>query len=340
MTAHDSQQSTAQKNSYLVLKSLAGLVLVLAALFFLGPVNEFGPDTPANREASPSSLDALDNWLQNSESRFENLRPGTEKGVVWAAPDKQKTTWSVVYIHGFSASRLETAPLADQVAKALGANLFYTRLSGHGLSGQAMGEATVQDWMADTLEAVRIGATLGDRVLVISCSTGSTLSTWLGTTPQASAVNAFVFISPNYGLKNKMSELINGPWGQHIATAVSGDTIRYEQTDPREMAGWTGTYPTKAIFPMMALVKKVRESDLSTFQTPVFVLYSAADQTVDPEQIKATFARLGSTKKTIDAVTYSQSKGQHVLAGDIRDPESVAPMAESIIKWTETLNTP
>jgi esterase/lipase len=203
-----------------------------------------------------------------------------------------------------------------------------------------MGEATAQDWMADTLEAVRIGATLGDKVLVISCSTGSTLSTWLGTTPQASAVNAFVFISPNYGLKNKMSELINAPWGQHIATAVSGDTIRYEQTDPREIAGWTGTYPTKALFPMMALVKKVRDSDLSAFQTPVFVLYSAADQTVDPVQIKATFARLGSKKKSIDAVTYSQSKGQHVLAGDIRDPQSVAPMAESIIKWTETLHTP
>jgi esterase/lipase len=91
---------------------------------------------------------------------------------------------------------------------------------------------------------------------------------------------------------------------------------------------------------MMALVKKVRDSDLSAFQKPVFVLYSAADQTVDPVQIKATFARLGSKKKSIDAVTYSQSKGQHVLAGDIRDPQSVAPMAESIIKWTETLHTP
>ena len=340
MTAHDSQQHAAQKNSYVVLKSLAGLVLVLAGLFFLGPVNEFGPDTPSAREPSPTSLAELDNWLQTSESRFENLRPGTAKGVVWAVPDKQKTPWSVVYIHGFSATRLETAPLADQVAKTLGANLFYTRLSGHGLPGQAMGEATVQDWMADTLEAVRIGATLGDKVLVISCSTGSTLSTWLGTTPQASAVNAFVFISPNYGLKNKMSELINGPWGQQIVTMVSGDTIHYAQTDPREIAGWTGTYPTKALYPMMALVKKVRDSDLSAFQKPVFVLYSAADQTVDPEQIKATFARLGSKKKSIDAVTYSQSKGQHVLAGDIRDPQSVVPMAESIIKWTEALHTP
>ena len=340
MSASLNVQPTAPKNNHWVLKSLAGLLLALAALFFLGPVNEFGPDTPTARQAPPTALADLDPWLQTSESKFEGLRPGTAKGVVWASADKQQTPWSVVYIHGFSATRLETAPLADQVAKALGANLFYTRLSGHGLPGQAMGEASAQDWMADTLEAVRIGKTLGRKVLVISCSTGSTLSTWLGTTPQAADVSAFVFISPNFGLKNKMSELINGHWGQQIATAISGDTIRYEQTDPREVVAWTGSYPTKALFPMMALVKKVRDSDLSAFQKPVLVLYSAADQTVDPEEIKATFARLGSQQKSIDAVTYSQSKGQHVLAGDIRDPQSVAPMAESIVHWTNSLAIP
>jgi len=340
MSASLNVQPTAPKNNHWVLKSLAGLLLALAALFFLGPVNEFGPDTPTARQAPPTALADLDPWLQTSESKFEGLRPGTAKGVVWASADKQQTPWSVVYIHGFSATRLETAPLADQVAKALGANLFYTRLSGHGLPGQAMGEASAQDWMADTLEAVRIGKTLGRKVLVISCSTGSTLSTWLGTTPQAADVSAFVFISPNFGLKNKMSELINGHWGQQIATAISGDTIRYEQTDPREVVAWTGSYPTKALFPMMALVKKVRDSDLSAFQKPVLVLYSAADQTVDPEEIKATVARLGSQQKSIDAVTYSQSKGQHVLAGDIRDPQSVAPMAESIVNWTNSLAIP
>ena len=340
MSASLNDQPTAPKNNHWVLKSLAGLVLALAALFFLGPVNEFGTDTPTARLAPPTALADLDPWLQTSESKFEGLRPGTAKGVVWASADKQQTPWSVVYIHGFSATRLETAPLADQVAKALGANLFYTRLSGHGLPGQAMGEASAQDWLADTLEAVRIGKTLGRKVLVISCSTGSTLSTWLGTTPQAADVSAFVFISPNFGLKNKMSELINGHWGQQIATAISGDTIRYEQTDPREVVAWTGSYPTKALFPMMALVKKVRDSDLSAFQKPVLVLYSAADQTVDPEEIKATFARLGSQQKSIDAVTYSQSKGQHVLAGEIRDPQSVAPMAESIVNWTNSLAIP
>jgi len=321
-------------------KVLAAVIAVLLAVILLGPVNAFGPDTPTPRQAPPTTLNELDPWLAKSESVFKDLRPGTAKGIVWAEGEKRKTAWSVVYIHGFSATRLETAPVADQVAKALGANLFYTRLSGHGLNGEAMGQATAQDWMADTLEAIQIGQTLGDKVLVISCSTGSTLSSWLGTTAQADQVNAFVFISPNFGLKNKMSELINGPWGKQIAYAVSGETISYEQTDPREAVAWTGSYPTKALFPMMALVKKVRDSDLSAFKKPLLVLYSAADQTVDPENIKQAFASMGSTQKTIDAVVYSHSKGQHVLAGEIRDPESVEPMATSIVKWTTSLSHP
>ncbi len=321
-------------------KALSGVIVVLLAVVLLGPVNDFGPDTPTPRQAAPTSINELDAWLAQSEAGFKDLRAGTAKGIVWAEGEKRKTAWSVVYIHGFSATRLETAPVADEVAKALGANLFYTRLTGHGLNGEAMGQASAQDWMADTLEAIQIGQSLGDKVLVISCSTGSTLSTWLGTTPQAAKVNAFVFISPNFGLKNKMSELINMPWGKQIATAVSGETISYEQTDPREKTAWTGSYPTKALFPMMALVKKVRDSDLSAFKTPVLVLYSAADQTVDPDNIKQAFADFGSTQKTIDAVIYSQSKGQHVLAGDIRDPESVQPMASSIVNWTQSLNKP
>jgi esterase/lipase len=319
---------------------LLGVIVVLLAAFFLGPVNDFGADTPTPRQAAPTSINELDPWLAESEASFKALRAGTAKGIVWAEGDKRKTAWSVVYIHGFSASRLETAPVADEVAKALGANVFYTRLTGHGLDGEAMGQASAQDWLADTLEAIQIGQALGDKVLVISCSTGSTLSTWLGTSPQAAKVNAFVFISPNFGLKNKMSELINGPWGKQIATAVSGDTISYEQTDPREKTAWTGSYPTQALFPMMALVKKVRDSDLSAFKTPVLVLYSAADQTVDPNKIKQAFAQLGSDQKTIDAVIYSRSKGQHVLAGEIRDPESVEPMASSIVKWTRSLVNP
>ncbi len=317
---------------------LLALVLLCAAAYWLGPRNDFGPPMPSPRPPPPQELTALPDWLQQSEAAFTDIKPGNAKGIVWAAGVGQRTPWAVVYIHGFSASRLETAPLADTVASQLGANAFHTRLSGHGRTdGSAMGEATQQDWMADTLEAVQIGQLLGERVLVISCSTGATLATWLGTSADAGRVAAHVFVSPNFGPKDKRAEIVNGPWGQKIALWIEGPTRSWTPESAQEANAWTSSYPTKAIFPMMALVKFVRESDLSLFQTPVLVLYSESDETVEPAETKAAFTRLGSARKSIEPVTYSKSKGQHVLAGAIKDAAAVAPMAEGIVQWVQSL---
>jgi alpha-beta hydrolase superfamily lysophospholipase len=191
--------------------------------------------------------------------------------------------------------------------------------------------------MADTLEAVQIGQTLGERVLLISCSTGGTLATWLGTSADAARVSAHVFVSPNFGPKDKRSEIVNAPWGQKIALLVQGPTRSWVPQSAQEANAWTPSYPTKAIFPMMALVKRVRDSDLSLFQSPVLVLYSERDETVDTAELKAAFTRLGSARKSIEPVSYSKSKGQHVLAGAIKDPGAVAPMAQTIVQWVKSL---
>jgi esterase/lipase len=239
----------------------------------------------------------------------------------------------VVYLHGFSASRLETAPLAEVVAQALGAHVFYARLTGHGRGGQAMAEALPQDWMADTVEALRIGQLLGDKVLLMSCSTGATLATWLGTSALGSQVAAHVFLSPNFGPKDWRGELVNWSWGRRLVLTMAGECRGWVPESEAEALAWTTRYPTRAVFPMMALVKTVRASDLASFQAPVLVHYSEQDQTVSPARIKAAFARLGSPLKQLVPVGYSQSKGQHVLAGAIMDPAAVAPMAEGIVRW-------
>lgn len=316
---------------------LACLSLCLVLAFVLGPRNTFGPDRPAWRPPPPSDLTQLDAWLARGEAGFPDLRPGVAKGIVWNGVPGQATEWSVVYVHGYSATRLETAPLADLVARQLGANLFYTRLTGHGRSAEAMGEATVQDWLADTVEAVRIGHLIGRKVLLIGVSTGGTLATWLATHPQTESADAYVFVSPNYGPRNKRSELINGPWGQELALALEGDVRGEASSDPRENLAWTNRHATRALFPMMALVKQVRESDLSRFQAPLLVLYSRRDQTVDPSETQAVFARIGSGQKRLEEVSYSESLGQHVLAGSIRAPRATAPMAARVVDWVRAL---
>ncbi len=320
------------------LRLVSGLLLLVAVAYWLGPRNDTGPFMQSARPLPPQDITALGDWIATSESAYTDIKPGNAKGIVWAGPQGQRTPWAVVYLHGFSASRLETAPMAETVAAQLGANLFYTRLSGHGRSDPAaMGEASVQDWMADTLEAVQIGQTLGQRVLVIGCSTGATLAAWLGTSPDAARMAAAVFVSPNFGPKDKRADIVNLPWGQKIALWVQGPVRSFTPSSAQEANAWTSSYPTKSIFPMMALVKSVRQSDLSLFQTPLLVLYSERDKTVEPSETLAAFTRIGSARKSIEPVAYSKSSGQHVLAGAIKDPAAVAPMADTISRWVKAL---
>jgi esterase/lipase len=314
-------------------KWLAFLFLVVALGLILGPKNSFGPNVPSRIPGVPTDLQKLDEWLAQQEASVPHLRSETAKEVVWASGRPIKTKWSVVYIHGFSASKLETAPLSAEVGKALGANVFYTRLSGHGQSGLELGEASVQDWLADIYEAVDIGKLIGEQVLVISCSTGSTLATWFAVSDRASDVYAHVFISPNFGPKDKRAEMINWPWGHQLAFAIQGPTRGELSKDPRQNMGWTTVYPTEALFPMMALTKEVRESELSKFKQPVLVFFSQDDQVVEPEEIKTAFNAFGSSSKKLVKVDYSLSTNQHVLAGNVYDPNAVAPMVKEISNW-------
>lgn len=324
----------AGKAWHVVVSVLAVLVLALV----LGPRNAYGPDEPAPRAAPPADLQQLDAWLVQQEAVFSDIRPGVAKGIVWHQGVGQRTPWAVVYVHGFTASRMEVAPLPEQVAQALGANVFYTRLAGNGRTSQAMGEATVQDWLADTVEAVRIGRQLGDKVLLMGTSTGGTLGTWLGMRPQPEGADAYVFISPNYGPKKRESELINLPWGQQLAFLLEGEERGEVSGNPLEAIGWTERYATRALFPMMALVKHVRdESRPADFRAPVLVFYAEGDQTVEPALTREVFERLGSTHKTLEKVDYSQAKGQHVLAGDVRDAQATPVMSARIVQWVREL---
>jgi hypothetical protein len=93
------------------------------------------PDLPSFDPAPQIKLPAdLDRYLADSEKQVVGLKPGTEKSIRWYRGVKKKTPLSIIYFHGFSASRRESSPVVEQVADALGANVFFTRFKGHGMA--------------------------------------------------------------------------------------------------------------------------------------------------------------------------------------------------------------
>jgi alpha-beta hydrolase superfamily lysophospholipase len=321
--------------------TLGGLAAVslTAGVLLSTARSRIGPKAPSPRQKPPSDIDQLEQWLHRQEAQFTDIKPDNAKCIGWAHERPERTPWAVVYLHGFSASRLETAPVSDEVARALGANVFHTRLAGHGRTTAALCTASVQDWMADALESLQIGQILGEQVLMISCSTGSTLATWLALSTKGRNVAAHVFISPNFGLRDKRAELIYSLWSKPLALALRKKHVGWAPTYPEEANAWTTPYPMRALLPMMALLRHVRGSDLTQFKKPVLMMFSEEDQTVNPEKTRWAFSQFGSAIKTMKNVVYSSAKGQHVLAGAIRDPHAVSPMVASIVKWVNTLPT-
>ena len=294
----------------------------------------------------PAHIEELEGWLSQEESRFNNIKKDNQKTIFWANANKNRTPWSIVYVHGFSASRLETAPLAEMVGKRLQANVFYTRLTGHGQEAKDLGEVTPNQWIDDYIQAIKVGERLGEKVLVISCSTGSTLASLSSAlkganTPQLP--QAHVFISPNFGPKDKRAEIILAPWGEQIANWIEGPIHHTgstnTDTDTNESLGWYKDYPTKALFPMMHLVQQARKSHLENFTYPLLVLYSEGDQVVDVGEIKEAFQAMGSRTKKLTRVDYSDSENQHVLAGAIKAPKALPALSEEISNWVHSLET-
>ncbi len=319
--------------------ALGGLAAVslTAGVLLSTARSRIGPKPPSPRPKPPRDIDRLERWLNAQEAKFTDIKPGNAKGIGWANTRHERTPWAVVYLHGFSASRLETAPVSDQVALALGANVFHSRLAGHGRTTAALCTASAQDWMADALEALQIGQILGERVLIVSCSTGSTLATWLALSSKGRNVAGHVFISPNFGLRDKRAELIYSLWNKPLALALRKQLVGWAPAFPEEANAWTTPYPMRALLPMMALLRHVRRSDLTQFKAPVLVFFSEDDQTVNPEKTRLAFSKFASPVKAIKNVSYSVAKGQHVLAGALRDPHAVSPMVASIVKWVKTL---
>ncbi|HIJ88528.1 MAG TPA: alpha/beta fold hydrolase [Desulfuromonadales bacterium] len=306
----------------------------LIILFFLGPTAKIDPQL--KRFILPQDLDQ---YLQQSEARFSDIVPGAEKTIIWANAAKTRTPLSIVYLHGYSATRQETAPLSDQVAARLGANLVYTRLTGHGRGGMAMAEPTVNDWLNDAVEALAIGKRLGDKVIIIGTSTGGTLATWLAEQPNTEAVMAYVLISPNYAPKEVLSELLAWPWGEQLAALLVGPEFSWTPANELQARYWTCRYPLKGLVPMMGLVKFVRESRLENIRTPALVIYSPHDTVINVKKVEQAYARFGSPMKAIKRITHNVNHTNHVLAGDILAPGNTALVAKLILDFVSQLET-
>ena len=103
---------------------------LLALGYVLGPKPDYPPLSPAI-PVLLTPLDSLEMTISREEAETRDLKqrrsslcckPDNEASIYWVDSTHRRTTWSIVYLHGFSASRGEADFMLTNVAKATGCN--------------------------------------------------------------------------------------------------------------------------------------------------------------------------------------------------------------------------
>ena len=281
----------------------------------------------------------LDQYLKNKESQFSDLKKDVQKKIIWSRKKNTKTKISIVYIHGFSASSEEVRPLPDLIGKDIKANIFYTRLTGHGRSSDAMGLSSISNWVNDLHEAIEIGSRIGQKVILISTSTGGTLSVISALNENLSkTILGYIFISPNFGINHKLANLISWPYSEYWLHLFIGKTRTIKPRNELDKKFWTLSYPTKALIPMARLVKKINNKNFSNVSNPALFYFSMDDEVVEPKKTLEFIENWGGETKTINVkMSEFDDKYSYVIAGDILSPGQTEFARKEMVEWIKSL---
>lgn len=318
------------------------VVAATALAVFGGIVYATTPAALVNAAAVPALPDDIDAYLEASERAAGKefpLIPETGKRIVWQRPG-QRTEYAVVYLHGFSASRQETAPLAERVAAALGANLFETRLRGHGRAEHGLHGVVAEDWIDDAAEALAVGSRLGENVIVIGTSTGATLALAIAGHDVARDVSHLVLLSPNIQPRNGSAQWATRPAGRLLARLFVGPVRSWTPYNDLQARYWTTSYPTEAAIEMMRLVDFVDTRLDAPLRADLLVLISPEDEVVSSEATRAAFRRIEAPRKELHEIVDTIGPSRHILAGDILAPDATSVVAEMIIDFIRADRSP
>ncbi len=295
------------------------IILILGVIYALGPK----PATPELKSALPQlslSVENIEAHIAKQEASVK-IKPDNEARIVWADSTHSETLYSVVYLHGFSASGEEGAPLHRNFAKRYGCNLYIPRLNAHGLKDEdAFLDFTADKWLESVKEAIAIGKILGDKVILMATSTGGTAALYLSA--YHPDIFANLLYSPNIAIKDANSWMLNNPWGLQLTRMMMGGKYRsYEDSDAIQKY-WYTKYRVEGLCELQSLVEHtMKPAIFEKVNQPVFLGYyykseTEQDATVSVEAMLNMFDQLSTPEAQKRKVAFPEAEA-HVIASPL-----------------------
>jgi esterase/lipase len=313
-------------------------LLVLAIVYLLGP-RPSAPLLAKELPSMPADLAQLEKVIAAGEATHK-VKPENEARIIWNNDSlKQKTEYAFVYLHGFTASQEEGDPIHTSLAKKFGCNLFLARLADHGLdTADALLNCTGDRLWNSAKEAYAIGKQLGDKVILVSTSTGGTLALMLAA--QYPEIAGLVMLSPNIEINDPNAWLANNPWGLQIARLIKKGDYTYS-SDSTEIYKkyWNRQYRLESVVQLEELLETaMTEATFKKIAQPSLMLYYYKDEThqdpvVKVSAMKRMFSQLSTPESKKRAVAIPNA-GNHVMGSYIKsgDLKTVQEACEKFLK--------
>ena len=312
------------------------LLLIITTLYFLGP----HPSAAILENTLPNIPEQvnIDSFIQAGENQHK-LKANNEAKIIWADSTHQPTDYAIVYLHGFSASQMEGAPVHENIAKAFHCNLFLARQAEHGIdTTDDLINLTAEKYWESAKFAYAIGKKIGKKVIIMSTSTGGTLSLQLAATyPE---IAGLIMYSPNIEINNPAAFVLNNPWGLQIARFVKGGNyadIPFKNNEYPKY--WNTHYRLESTVELQNLIEATMTKEtFDKVKQPTLVLYyykdeQQQDNVVKVSGMKKMFAAI-ATPDSLKKMIAIPEAGSHVLASPIvsKDIISVEKETAAFIK--------
>ena len=295
-------------------------IVLLLLLYVLGPRPSKPDYSLLIQQQYADDLRLLEDSVRNAEASI-NLKPDNEARIIWAMP-YQKTPFSIVYLHGNGASQEEGDPIHEALAHRYGCNLFLSRLSEHGIAGDnPMLTIDAFNWMQSALDAIVLGKKIGEKVILVSTSTGSTLGLYLAS-KYPDLVDGHIMMSPNIDLFDSRSFLLSQPYGLQVARRIMDSDFYGWEAPGTAQRYWYTRYRIEGLCTLKSMIDcNMDETTFENVTDPLIMVYyykddTRQDEVVSVKRMKEMFEQLGTPPAKKIQVALPDA-GTHIIGSDI-----------------------
>lgn len=311
------------------LKIIGGLVALLLVVYLLGP-KPAAPVLKAQLPTINTGLSELADSIRKAEMAIPNLKPNNEARIIWADSIPERTPYALVYLPGFTATFVEGDPVHRAFARRYGCNLYVPRWRDHGLDVEDKLLHYHPDSVLETAaHALAVGKRIGEKVILMSTSTGGTLSLLLAAQAPES-VDGVIAFSPNIEIKSSSAKMLTRPWGLQIARQMLGGKYRFFEAEEEFTKYWYNHYRIEGLVQLQNLVEhSMTPETFGAVTDPLFLGYYYKDEKVQDQVVSVPamlemYEQLG-TPDTLKQKVAFPNVANHALASYVgsKDLESV-----------------